>query len=107
MSTHHPNPFDEPKVQQAKNRLDRQIDRLGKVVEEATGLKGLDAMARVFSSASAEIAERSVCKRFRDFAAQLSPGTDLDTYFHPINRSAWQTDFAHWLIEQNREASNE
>lgn len=60
-----------------------------------------------YDSGSAEIAEFAIMRRFRGFAGQLNPGDNLNHYFHPLNRSNWQTDFANWLIEQNREASND
>jgi hypothetical protein len=60
----------------------------------------------LFESEAAEAAERALMGYFRRFAGTLKPEI-LDSYFHGINRSCWMADFGHWLIEQNREASND
>ena len=90
---------------QAKNRVDAAIDSLGKVAGESIPKA---PSVSIYDSDAAEVAERAIMRRFRTFATQhLDSSTDLDAYFHPINRSNWQRDFANWLIEQNQNASND
>ncbi len=67
-------------------------------------------VSTIFDSDAAEIAERAIMRRFKEFATIVLANSDLNNlnaFFHPINRSSWQTEFANWLIEQNREASND
>ena len=85
------------------NRIDQKIDRIMEVVHETSS----GANTSFYDCEAAMVAELAIMRRFRAFAGQLNPGDDLDSYFHPLNRSNWQKDFANWLIEQNREASND
>jgi len=55
---------------------------------------------------NADKAEQSLLRAFKSFVLRIEP-SNLEDFFHGMNRSVWQKAFAHYLIERNEEASND